>query len=138
MTQRTFQTEAFSVLTGWDRPLQYFFLVISPRQSEDADEPVFSNLFRPNPAMSLEEIAGTLERYGITPPAGLFRDLAEDRALNRGNLEVSYEAPERGATTVAQADERPTAGATVVARIRELADRVRAWISRSQDRGMER
>jgi hypothetical protein len=137
MTQRTFQTEDFSVLTGWDRPLQYFFLVVYPLQSEAPDEPVFSNLFRRNPAMSLEEIAATLQRYGITAPAGLWRDLAEDQALNRGNLEVSYDGPERRVTTVGQSDESPTDGTTVVTRIRELADRVREWFNRSRDRGMD-
>jgi hypothetical protein len=137
MTQRTFQTEDFSVLTGWDRPLQYFFLVIYPRQTEESDEPVFSNLFRRNPAMSLEEIADTLQRYGITAPEGLFQDLAEDLGLNRGNLEVSYDGPEREVTTVGPSDESPTEGATVVARIRELADQVREWFSRSQDREMD-
>lgn len=137
MTQRTFQTDDFRVVTGWDRPLQYFFLVIYPLQTEEPGEPIFSNLFRRHPAMSLEEIADTLHRYGITPPVGMFRELAEDLALNRGNLDVSYDVPERGATTFGQSDESSAEGATVVTRIRELADRVRDWFSRSQDRGMD-
>jgi hypothetical protein len=113
------------------------FLVIYPQQTEERDGPVFSNVFRRNPAMALEEIADTLGRYGITAPDGLFQDLAEDQALNRGNLEVLYDAPERGDMTFGQSDERPAEGATVVTRIRNLADRVRVWFSRSQDRGID-
>lgn len=108
MTRRTFETEDFRGITGWDRPLPYHFLEMYPRHRPALyPDPVYSNrLDHDDAAMSLEEIADTLRHYGIPTPEGLWRDLAEDQALNRRPLEVSYDAPERGAMTVRQADER--------------------------------
>jgi hypothetical protein len=137
MSQRRFGNDEFAVVTGWDRPLQYLFLEIYHR---DRDTPILSNLYRHDPAMTLQDIEATLTAYGVAAPPTLLRDLANDQAQNRGNHEVWYddtgihEVPAFG-RSAARAGE----GAAMVTRIRELADRVRDWFSRSQDqdRGME-
>jgi hypothetical protein len=132
MSQRRFGTDEFAVVTGWDRPLQYLFLEIYHR---DQDTPIFSNLYRRDSAMTLQDIEATLTAYGIAAPPTLLRDLANDQAQNRGNHEVWYdgtgihEVPAFGRSAA-----RVVEGAAMVTRIRELVDRVRDWFSRSQDR----
>jgi hypothetical protein len=85
MSLRRFGNDEFAVVTGWDRPLPYLFLEIYYR---DQDTPIFGNLYRRHPAMTLQDIEATLTAYGITVPPTLLRDLANDRAQNRGNHEV--------------------------------------------------
>jgi len=86
MSQRTFTHNGMKVLTGWDRPLQYFFLVI-----EDSDDYVFSNLSRPDPRMTIPEIERTLDHFEIKYPESLFEDLLEDKKLDRGNHFIDYD-----------------------------------------------
>ena len=150
MTQRSFETDTYAVLTGWDRPLQYHFLVISQRDQPD-EEPIFSNLYLQNPAMSLEAITATMTSFGITAPPALLADLREDARLNRGNVEQHYDSdpdvhydPETGTASVqAEYGDRPDLGNASAAepveghRLQPLADRIREWFQRDRDRGME-
>lgn len=89
MSQRIFRDNGYEVLTGWDRPLQYFFLVI-----DQGDATVFSNLDRRNnpggPGMSLEAIFAQLRQRNINPPETLRTDLETDRRDNAGNLRHDY------------------------------------------------
>lgn len=88
MSQRLFTTPAYEVLTGWDRPLQYRFLVITDRR---IGEIVYSNLDDEHgPSLSLNDIRQRLAAFGITPAASLLDDLAADRRANAGNLRVVY------------------------------------------------
>ncbi len=51
------------VLLGWDNPLEYFFMVID---SDDSDEPLYSNLFESDPAsLDLPHFQRVLEGFGI-------------------------------------------------------------------------
>jgi hypothetical protein len=95
MSQRTFTASGgYQVLTGWDRPLQRFFLVIETKEQNhpgyQGDDYAFSNLNLPNPAMSIDQIYATLYRFKIMPPPTLFDDLEEDKRDNVGNFVFDY------------------------------------------------
>ncbi len=93
MSQRIFRHGNYEILTGWDRPLQRFLLVIedtSAAQGDYNDDIVFSNLNRDDPAMSLDEIRRELTSLDIRPPDDLFDDLAADRRNDVGNLRHEY------------------------------------------------
>ena len=92
MGQLVFRQGSYEVLTGWDRPLQYFFLVIE--SDEDRKRPdghyTFSNLNRRNPSMTLAEIQDTLESWLIVSPPTLFADLERERERNESNTCYRY------------------------------------------------
>lgn len=93
MSQRQFTHGKNLILTGWDRPLQYFFLVIEDMTDEDSDDYIFTNLNLPNPAMTLEQIKDVLSKENIAAPATLFTDLATDKENNVGSSFHNYDAP---------------------------------------------
>jgi hypothetical protein len=141
MSRRYFGNDGYDVVTGWDRPLQYHFLDIYQRDHPERD-PIFSNLYLLNPSMTLEQIADTLKTYGITAPQTLFADLNEDALADRGNFDVHYDPKTGTASIQAEYGDRLDLGDVSAAapvahgRIQELADRVRQWFQRDQDRGM--
>jgi len=75
------------ILIGWDEPLQWFHMTLEP----DADEPLYSNLYEPNPhSLTLADFQKVLDRYGITNislhpnhPDGLYELLEDDRQNQR-------------------------------------------------------
>lgn len=85
MSQRKFTSDGLAVLTGFNRRLRYFFLVV-----ERQDCTVFSNLDLPNPAMQISQIQSVLTGLGVTAPPSLFTDLEEDRKGNIGNYIHDY------------------------------------------------
>jgi hypothetical protein len=89
MSQHVWTYKNFEALTGWDRPLQYFFLVISrtdiSEDDEETDEFVFSNLRLDNPSMSIEEIVSVLNKLEIPYPAQLAKRLQEDKRNDSGH-----------------------------------------------------
>lgn len=89
MSQRVFSNNGMKVLTGWDRILHYFFLVIEDESAED--EYIFTNLDRLDPGMSLQEIKQTLDRFKIKAPESLFDDLMQDKDSNLGNYFFNYD-----------------------------------------------
>ena len=90
MSQRIVIYHDLEALTGWDRPLQHFFLVIEKQNATDEDGYVFNNLARPNAAMTLEEIEQQLDKAGVPVPPTLIEDLQLDCDLNRGNHRITY------------------------------------------------
>lgn len=120
MTQHKWYTTDDSpayVLTGWDRPLQYFFLDITQScgacsgegiSAEDDEEVcencdgesekrIFGNLenapYRQRVGrMTLAEVATELDRHLTAWPKDLLTNLAEDCARDAGN-EVAHYAP---------------------------------------------
>lgn len=105
MSQRRFAAGTFRVLTGWDRPLQHHFCVITDPEAEapaeagdeeaDASSLVYSNLQDPDlfptqGGMTVEQVAAVLARHHITPPATLLDDLRLDAIENAGNVVVDY------------------------------------------------
>ena len=141
MSRRYFGNETYDAVAGWDRPLQYHFLDIYQRDHPERD-PIFSHLSLLNPSMTLEQIADTLETYGITAPPTLFADLHLDALVDRGDFDVHYD-PEVGTASVqAEYGDRADLTDAEVAepverhRLRDLADRIRAWFQHAQDQGM--
>lgn len=91
MSQHTFETGAYHVLTGWDRPLRYYFLLVTRRTD---GEQVYSNLSDPHlvgGAMTTAQIAARLAALDITPPRQLLANLARDGMVNAGNVVTTYE-----------------------------------------------
>jgi len=86
MSQRIIETQKYQAISGWDRPLQYFFLVVLDREGDI----IFSNLYRPYPGMSLREIEEELKKLSIVAPDNFWNDLLEDRLNNRGNIFKTY------------------------------------------------
>ncbi len=86
MSQHIWTYKNYEVLTGWDRPLQRYFLVISltdiPEDDDETDEYVFSNLRMKNASMTLEEICKILERLNIPYPDNLRENLEKDEMEN--------------------------------------------------------
>jgi len=79
------------VLTGWDRPLQQFFLVITAKAGnsnyQESDGIVYSNLFDIEAlGQDWEYYSGVLSRYHIIAPDDLERALYSDRENNAGNV----------------------------------------------------
>ena len=167
MSQRIFGNDTYEAVAGWDPPLQYHFLMIYQRGADrNFDEPLFSNLYLPDPAMTLEQIADTLIDYDIARPPTLFADLIEDARLDRGDFDVYYD-PETGTASVQAeygdrpGDDLPDFGvkspeqaafdghvqevliprdfgeeASSPSRASNLVDRIRSWLHRDRDRGM--
>ena len=82
MSQRHFTCGPWHVLTGWDRPLQYHFLVV-----ERDGEVVWSNLQLENPGMTPEQVVQQIGALGLAMvmPKSLYKDLREDMIQNAGN-----------------------------------------------------
>jgi hypothetical protein len=76
LSQHYFSYQDYTILYGWDKPLQYYFLVISrPHPVTKEREYVFSNLDLENPAMSIEQIYEVLKGFEIPIPADLSETL---------------------------------------------------------------
>ncbi|MCW8348709.1 hypothetical protein MD535_22225 [Vibrio sp. ZSDZ65] len=83
MSQRTFQTHQYSILCGWDRPLQGYFLVI---EDKDQDDPIYSNLDEPTPHPKVFDLfEAVLKRFGIVLPDDILIALYVDKVKNIGN-----------------------------------------------------
>lgn len=94
MSQRTWKTETgVEVLTGWDRPLQHFFLTIIDGETEDGEDNIlFCNLDHyPFPGgMTLKQVKEKLYEFDIPRPVELLSDLSHDQAINAGNVLKNY------------------------------------------------
>ncbi|NBO09950.1 MAG: hypothetical protein EBV30_11580 [Actinobacteria bacterium] len=80
MSQHKHEANGLTFLYGWDRPLGYFFLVIFNRHGH----PVWSNMNRFDPAMSIDEIDATMQEYGHRLPETERRKLIGDRLRESG------------------------------------------------------
>lgn len=90
MSQRFFKHGAFSVLTGWDRPLQYSFLTV---EHPDNEYPVYCNLDDPTlplGAMTINQVLDKLDELGIEYPDTLRNDLRDDERYDAGNIVFDY------------------------------------------------
>jgi hypothetical protein len=92
MTRRAYSTDTVDVATGWDRPLQMFFLVVTRRPVRRGHEQViFSNLDdAAYPWRSVTVVFDRLRTLGIGWPATLRADLEADCAENRGSFAHAY------------------------------------------------
>ncbi|WP_151193836.1 hypothetical protein [Cysteiniphilum sp. JM-1] len=73
------------VLMGWDRPLQYHYLVIEHNQKY-----LYSNLDDDHFPKDLNYFYAKLNQFGINPPDSLYQKLLHDEAVNRGNHFEDY------------------------------------------------
>lgn len=92
MSQHRFRHHNYDVITGWDRPLQYFFLVVE-RLSGVEDEYVYSNLNDPSlplGAMTLTQVTAKLAELAIPLPVTLMDELIYDMRHNIGNRVVDH------------------------------------------------
>lgn len=79
-----------TVLMGWDRPLQGYFMVIE--KSTDKDSPYWSNLDYVNSHPdSLDPFLAELEHLGIKLPCQMILEVVDDSFKNVGNKSVSHE-----------------------------------------------
>ena len=109
MSQHRFLTsrqgEQISVLLGWDRPLQCFFMVIERVQpagairtmgaadddAQDDASVLYSNLFEDDAfGLSVYHFRSKLVELGIYVPPVMFDQIEIDRANGTGNRTVTY------------------------------------------------
>jgi len=101
MTQHTFEQtvngKTYSVMIGWDRPLQRFFGVIFAdtqdivgKASDFPECPEWSNLYFGDGTVSLETIVDACTERGIKLPDGLLENVQMDMVRNSGNEFTSY------------------------------------------------
>lgn len=83
-----------SCLTGWDRPLGGFFLVVENLNPSDDDENgglIYSHLGQKESyPREYDQFADYLKSVGIRMPNGLMEALLEDRDSNAGNIQVTW------------------------------------------------
>lgn len=103
MTQHIFNTEyqgrPVRLLSGWDRPLRAYFLVIEFAGDEEEDESyLYSNLSDPNLITTLgmcrdlayfQEVLGG---FGIVVPESMLSQIELDQLRNTGNAVTHWDA----------------------------------------------
>jgi hypothetical protein len=99
MSQHFYSTELdgqpVTVMMGWDRPLQGFFMLIEPGPEDD--EYLYSNL--DDPALdewfglptSLDHFIATLAGFGLQVPDRMIAEVLADAAQNVGNRVVRHD-----------------------------------------------
>jgi hypothetical protein len=102
MSQFRWHDGPYFCYAGWDRPLQYHFLVVEDRASEEV---VYSNLDDPEAVtgkrfmglpprgLTVEQVLARLKGLGIRAPAGLAERLREHQARDAGNEIVELTIP---------------------------------------------
>jgi hypothetical protein len=96
MSQHFFETtylnEPVRIMMGWDRPLQYYFLLIEKLTSDEEERIIWSNLdhFTAFEARSLENYLSVLNGLCIGVPEQMIAEIHADAAANCGNKEVRH------------------------------------------------
>lgn len=81
--------EMTHVLMGWDKPLQYFFMVIE--KESDLEEPFWSNLNCDSPFQkNLIYYRQVLDELQIVIPGEMLEEIERDAMSNIGNKEVTH------------------------------------------------
>lgn len=86
-----------TVVLGWDRPMDYFFLVIE-EETNSADNPMafdllYSNLQESDPFNhDLDYYRGVLRHFQIGVPENMFIEVERDRERNTGNRVIKHQA----------------------------------------------
>lgn len=104
MSQHYFETShkgfPITVILGWDRPMQHFFLLIrKPAELEDdtievLDENfLYSNLYEADQfGHDLDYYRAVLRRFRISVPESMFNQVQIDAVMNAGNRFVKHTA----------------------------------------------
>lgn len=96
MTQRALKTSiggrSDTVLMGWDKPLQYHFMVIETLDGDD--EPLYSNLDEDAAGLAgrLAYFAKKARTFGIEVQPAMLAKLQADEALNICNTTSTIDA----------------------------------------------
>lgn len=98
MSQHFYPTEhqgrPATILIGWDRPLQGYFMVIEDDGTDD-DQFIYSNLEDPalpcGVSRSLDPFQRKLAELGLALPASVLDAVRADAAANTGNRYVAYD-----------------------------------------------
>lgn len=99
MSQHFYNTnhngKPISVLMGWDKPLQGFFMVIEDKTSK-GDDFIYSNLEDPSLAQvgglaqTIEPFVNKLNELGIAVPIEMLECVEMDGIFNVGNKQAHY------------------------------------------------
>lgn len=102
--EQTIDEQTYEVQIGWDKPMQWFYFVISPWVDDLEmveggyfDDPIACNLFREKP-YTLEEITEECTSRGFTLPDSLLENVLADKRRNAINEVTLYDEggiPER-------------------------------------------
>ncbi len=115
----TWQGRPISIMMGWDRPLQGFFMVIefddAGGQDEENEEAwlLYSNLNDPvlaptsGMASSCEYFQEKLSALGVRVPAQMIEAVDQDGKTNAGNREAWYDRGGRVVATAHYEESRP-------------------------------
>jgi hypothetical protein len=87
-----YQNEPVRIMMGWDRPLQYYFLLIEKLTGDEKERIIWSNLdhFTENEARSLENYLSVLNGLCLAVPEQMIAEIGADAAANCGNKEVRH------------------------------------------------
>lgn len=91
----TYKGQPITILMGWDRPLQGFFMVIELEKVEgcvycNLDDPLLSSVGGlPD---SLGHFTDKLDELGLSVPHNMIQQIELDAAANLGNRHVLYDA----------------------------------------------
>lgn len=86
-----------TVMMGWDRPLQGFFLVVEDPADPESDDYVYSNIDDPRLRRwhglppELDHFIAQLNTLGIEVPALMIEEVRADKRGNVGNRNVVYD-----------------------------------------------
>ncbi|WP_193073087.1 hypothetical protein [Pseudomonas sp. FME51] len=106
MSQHHFDTThkgfPISVIFGWDRPMQYFFLVVKkPAELIDDTMPMpfvdenflYSNLYEIDPfGHDMDYYRDVLRHFQIVVPESMFIEVERDRERNTGNRVTKHQS----------------------------------------------
>jgi uncharacterized protein (DUF924 family) len=95
MSQHFLNTNGLHILMGWDRPLQYYFLLIQSdaQAAEESDVYLYSNLDDSNSeTYALLDYVEILERMGARPHDNMLNEILADAKANTGNKCVYWDA----------------------------------------------
>lgn len=98
MSQHFFKSEhqgrPITVVLGWDRPLQCFFMDIIGTNKDPLDEPhyLYSHLEEARPfTLTLEDFRSCLRQLDIDVPPSMFQEVEKDAKEDVGNRFIAHQ-----------------------------------------------
>jgi len=84
--------QKLQVQMGWDSPMRWFYLVVSPVDEEgELDDPVYSNLEESDPKnKGLDYYIAVCQRLDIAIPDEMITGIKEDRETGAMGRRVEY------------------------------------------------
>ena len=84
--------QLLQVQMGWDSPMKWFYLVVSPVNKDgELEDPVYSNLNESDPkSKTLAYYLDVCQRLGIIIPDKMIAGVKEDRETGAMNRKIEY------------------------------------------------